>query len=391
MLDIKEKRHITVVGRGGASNVDWDDIQNKPEFATVATSGDYDDLTDKPNLATVATSGSYNDLSDKPSMSTDIPEDKNNAIIIYNESGNTTFTQGVWGGGPIPTEIWQNGVKVTGSITSPYPLVNGKSVIMETLNGEPNTAMEDFEFADKNATIWVYADYKRYNHPISGTYTGDINVVLNNNEAAYNLTQNSSGVKYWLLDNKGNQIRVANNNTMILSDKSLQLHFEGTVTSASDFNLTIYVPKTQYDNLVALLQATFPDIPDITWITDHINQYDYIVSDGYKLRMVTEPAAQVNSDWNASSGVQQILNKPTLATVATSGSYSDLSNTPSLATVATSGSYNDLSNTPSLATVATSGSYNDLSNKPSMSTETLTFTLQGGTTQTITVYTQPTI
>lgn len=44
----------------------------------------------------------------------------------------------------------------------------------------------------------------------------------------------------------------------------------------------------------------------------------------------TIPAAQVNSDWNASSGVAQILNKPTLATVATSGSYNDLSNKPSL-------------------------------------------------------------
>lgn len=46
----------------------------------------------------------------------------------------------------------------------------------------------------------------------------------------------------------------------------------------------------------------------------------------------TIPAAQVNSDWNASSGVAEILNKPNLATVATSGSYSDLSNTPTLGT-----------------------------------------------------------
>lgn len=45
------------------------------------------------------------------------------------------------------------------------------------------------------------------------------------------------------------------------------------------------------------------------------------------------PAAQVNSDWNASSGVAQILNKPTLATVATSGSYNDLSNKPTIPTV----------------------------------------------------------
>ena len=44
----------------------------------------------------------------------------------------------------------------------------------------------------------------------------------------------------------------------------------------------------------------------------------------------TIPAAQVNADWNSSSGVSEILNKPSLATVATSGSYTDLSNTPTI-------------------------------------------------------------
>jgi hypothetical protein len=39
---------------------------------------------------------------------------------------------------------------------------------------------------------------------------------------------------------------------------------------------------------------------------------------------------QVNSDWNAVSGVAEILNKPNLATVATSGSYTDLINQPSI-------------------------------------------------------------
>lgn len=42
------------------------------------------------------------------------------------------------------------------------------------------------------------------------------------------------------------------------------------------------------------------------------------------------PAAQVNSDWNSSSGVSQILNKPMLATVATTGDYDDLINKPSI-------------------------------------------------------------
>jgi hypothetical protein len=57
---------------------------------------------------------------------------------------------------------------------------------------------------------------------------------------------------------------------------------------------------------------------------------------------------------------------PTLSAVATSGSYGDLTGTPSLATVAISGAYSDLSGTPILATVATSGSYTDLSDQPTL-------------------------
>ncbi len=36
------------------------------------------------------------------------------------------------------------------------------------------------------------------------------------------------------------------------------------------------------------------------------------------------------ADWNATSGTSQILNKPNLHNVATSGSYNDLSNRPSI-------------------------------------------------------------
>jgi hypothetical protein len=57
-----------------------------------------------------------------------------------------------------------------------------------------------------------------------------------------------------------------------------------------------------------------------------------------------------------------------LATVATSGAYSDLSGTPTLATVATTGAYSDLSGTPTLATVATTGAYSDLTGTPTLGT-----------------------
>ena len=44
----------------------------------------------------------------------------------------------------------------------------------------------------------------------------------------------------------------------------------------------------------------------------------------------TIPAAQQQVDWNASSGITSILNKPTLSAVATSGDYEDLTNKPTI-------------------------------------------------------------
>lgn len=124
------------------------------------------------------------------------------------------------------------------------------------------------------------------------------------------------------------------------------------------------------------------------------------------------------SDWNSMSvsGVDwaDVLNKPTFATVATSGSYADLTNTPvidstlstsstnavmnstitsalgqinttlgqkadttDLAEVAFSGRYEDIAGTPILAAVATSGAYADLRNTPTIGNATLAIQRNG--------------
>lgn len=75
-------------------------------------------------------------------------------------------------------------------------------------------------------------------------------------------------------------------------------------------------------------------------------------SDKIKLNGIAAGAeVNVNADWNATEGDAFILNKPTLATVATSGNYSDLNGKPTLSTVATTGNYNDLENIPDLTLV----------------------------------------
>ena len=113
----------------------------------------------------------------------------------------------------------------------------------------------------------------------------------------------------------------------------------------------------------------------------------YLTSTGSSIAWTTFPtipAAQVQTDWNATVGIASILNKPTLATVATSGSYNDLINKPTIPAAQIqsdwsqtnsvaldfiknkptlfSGSWNDLTDKPSLF----SGSWNDLTDKPTL-------------------------
>lgn len=127
------------------------------------------------------------------------------------------------------------------------------------------------------------------------------------------------------------------------------------------------------------------------------------ITDGADSVTISADAAQqVNADWDATSGVAEILNKPVLAAVATTGAYSDLSGTPTIPT-ATSDLTNDsgfitlsdvpaqvqpdwdatrglgeILNKPVLATVATTGAYSDLSGTPAIPTATSDLTNDSG-------------
>ena len=65
------KASMSELGAAAFSN-DYDDLNNKPTYATVATTGSYNDLINKPNLSAVATSGAYEDLSGRPIQLSDL-------------------------------------------------------------------------------------------------------------------------------------------------------------------------------------------------------------------------------------------------------------------------------------------------------------------------------
>ena len=75
--------NIEISGFSGSYN----DLTDKPNFSTVATTGSYNDLTDKPNFSTVATTGSYNDLTNKPT----IPSNTVEMVVEFSDGTSTTY------------------------------------------------------------------------------------------------------------------------------------------------------------------------------------------------------------------------------------------------------------------------------------------------------------
>lgn len=146
---------------------------------------------------------------------------------------------------------------------------------------------------------------------------------------------------------------------------------EGKGLSTNDY---VTADKTKVTNINEVIEAVTKNITatDISITLDKRNLVTNVVedielnipasttalaglmlpADKIKLNGIAAGAeVNVNADWNATEGDALILNKPTLATVATSGNYSDLNGKPTLSTVATTGNYNDLENIPDLTLV----------------------------------------
>lgn len=103
-----------VTTRGYLTAVSWNDVQSKPTFATLATSGSYTDLSNKPTLF----SGIYNDLTNKPTIPTDINQLTDASGLLGQGGGGTTY--------------------VTNNVENPYAfnVAADDSTLREISNGE---------------------------------------------------------------------------------------------------------------------------------------------------------------------------------------------------------------------------------------------------------------
>lgn len=136
---------------------------------------------------------------------------------------------------------------------------------------------------------------------------------------------------------------------------------EGKSLSTNDY---VTADKTKVTNINEVIEAATKNITatDISITLDKRNLVTNVVenielnlpasttalaglmlpSDKTKLNGIAAGAeVNVNADWNATEGDALILNKPTLSTVATSGSYDDLTEKPTIPTVDVNKEYVD--------------------------------------------------
>lgn len=136
---------------------------------------------------------------------------------------------------------------------------------------------------------------------------------------------------------------------------------EGKSLSTNDY---VTADKTKVTNINEVIEAATKNITatDISITLDKRNLVTNVVedielnipasttalaglmlpADKIKLNGIAAGAeVNVNADWNATEGDALILNKPTLATVATSGSYNDLTEKPAIPTVDVNKEYVD--------------------------------------------------
>ena len=217
--------------------------------------------------------------------------------------------------------------------------------------------------------VWAVGDHLLINEDMGGTISPSKIDKVDNTDAVTSVAGKTGAVTLVPSDITG-LATVAS--TGAYSDLS------GTPTNVSSFtNDAGYLTSAPVDSVAGKTGAVTLELDDLTDVTiSGVSAGESIVYNGtlsaFQNATITASVAALNDvgdvdttgvvntnvikynstsgDWEA--GAVAASEVSGLATVATTGAYSDLSGTPTLATVATTGAYSDLTGTPTLGTAA---------------------------------------
>ena len=441
-------------GGGGVGDVSWGNIKgditnqidlqneltikvNRAELSRVATSGSFNDLLDKPTIPTKTSeltndsgfltehqplktinnesivgtgnitiegfSGDYNDLTNKPVIPTKTSE-------LTNDSGFLTEHQ------PLKTI---NGESIVGTGNIEIGGGSGRNVWYG--NQAQFDALSESEL-DENTDYYISGliAWDDVAHPYIPTKVGDLqndkeytplnqvrSEIVNSiniydkrvqyvTQSEYNAMEQAGslrdGTTYFIegeyvIPTKTSELE--NDSGFLTEHQPLKTINNESIVGTG--NITIEGFSGDYNDLL-----NKPVIPTKT--SELTNDSGFLTEH--------QPLKTINGESIVGTGnitiegfsgdYNDLLNKPTLSTVATTGSYNDLTNKPTIPEPQVNSDWNAQSgisqilNKPNLSTVATTGSYNDLTNKPTIPSNTVEMVVEfaDGTSTTYNVYIQ---
>lgn len=408
-LDTKaNKASLSAVATSG----NYNDLSNKPSIPSKTSELTNDsDFVKGEDLAIVATTGDYNDLTSKPVIPV-----VNDATLTIQKNGAAvgTFTANASTNKAVnitlaKADVGLSNVDNTSDASKPISTatqtaINGKqdaltTTQMATVNSgivaSDKTKLGGIEAgAQKNtvtsvntktgAVVLAKADVGLGSvdntadlaKPVSTATQTALNAKANTSSLATVATSGSYGDltnkptipvvndgETVFVDGDGNEIGKLSANQS--EDQEIVLPSGGSSQPTNITSTSLDVGGTGYNRTVELKQTTQNKITSIDTKANSSDLATVATSGKYGdlTGRPTIPAAQVNSDWSSSTGVSQILNKPTIPSKT-----SDLTND------------SDFVEGGDLATVATTGSYSDLTSKPTIpvvNNATLTIQAQG--------------
>ena len=421
-----------------AWNKDYNDLTNKPTIPTVPTN--VSAFTNDAGYLTTYTETdpqfnawdkNYNDLINKPVIPT-VP----NAVSAFtNDAGYITEAQ-------IPAQVnadWNATTGVSQILNKPT-LFSGNYNDLTNKPNIPTVPTNVSAFTNDAGYLTTYTETdpqfnawdKNYNDLINkpviptvpnavSAFTNDAGYITEAQipaqvNADWNATTGVSQIlnKPTLFSGNYNDLTNKPNIPTVPTNVSAFTNDAGYLTTYTEIDPQFNAWDKNYNDLIN--KPVIPTVPNT--VSAFTNDAGYITA--------AQIPVQVNADWEATTGVSQILNKPTLF----SGNYNDLSNKPNIPTVPTNvsaftndagyltaatvqeaaniptnvsaftndagyiteytetdpqfnawnkdyndltnkptlfdGNYNSLTNKPNLAIVATTGNYTDLTNKPTL-------------------------
>ncbi len=254
------------------------------------------------------------------------------------------------------SNIIDNKIAITSNIIVNYSnLINKPLLSTVAISGNYNDLINKIWDSDNNniynlniGNIGIGTNNPQYKLDINGSLNVNTDIFINNTNISN------------IIDNK-----ITNNSNILVNYSSLiNKPLLSTVALSGSYTDLIDKPATMEGT------SNFNDLINKPWINNNNNIYNTnignvgigISNPQYKLD-INGSLNTNNEIYVKNVNISNIIDAKISNTSNIIVNYNNLINKPSLSLVATTGNYDDLSNKPSLATVAISGNYNDLNNK----------------------------